>query len=749
MTPTNVCGTSEMKFSITPEKRRPRSLGNSLVCILGLVVTLFQFFQSVSSGGFLNIEDLKYSQFHISIQSKPVLLNSQFDETVTDKEKQVDLENYAPDDAPSSDVESLVLSSKYGQLYQCSLPKLSTEDSRDEKLEKEKAGDVQRLLGPMKDGPCLFYTKGWWSYEFCYGKEVKQYHFENGAISGNTLLLGLYDYDYNWTKTLEGEKERETKVSRNYHSQYYVNGSKCDLTGELRKSEVRFKCDESLSGKDMELVTGIEEPSTCTYLFIVSTVRLCSHPRFKSDKPLKPKPISCSPALSKHEFEKYTKLQERTSQRVKEMGERLRNLNSLYEKRKKERTTKQEPTSEEPLPLGPKSADSNLTPSMEKLYKEVYSTENQRGETDADSETDTDGPDTDAETETSKVGTEKEANEAEKMEGDEDPDEDDFQEFQKEAEGLTQKVAESAKHNFASILKGQFNDIYEEAKEELVKETGQDFEGDGDTQNAALDTLTKTLTKLLDQLDKTEKQLDSTGKGLKEAVEGKQEKWWQKHEETSQEMRSETEGEAKKEEGKRLEEWIKKTIEKEEDKNEKGTDGTKKEENLVKVRISKLAKSKTNSDSKGVKPISIEEKDQEQLSKAVQEELEKAGLLDTQGRKVEVRIVTSGFFEDNDEDGVHTLTQADSTQFRSLVANLLGANSQQISEEYRKTQMKSNYKYVWKDEEVESTIPTHDVTTESSTDDVTSDAAADVVATDSEVKDDPVAAPEGEDVVTQ
>jgi predicted Holliday junction resolvase-like endonuclease len=53
-----------------------------------------------------------------------------------------------------------------------------------------------------------------------------------------------------------------------------------------------------------------------------------------------------------------------------------------------------------------------------------------------------------------------------------------------------------------------------------------------------------------------------SGKGLKEAVEGKQEKWWQKHEETSQEMRSETEGEAKKEEGKRLEEWIKKTIEK-------------------------------------------------------------------------------------------------------------------------------------------------------------------------------------------
>ena len=62
-------------------------------------------------------------------------------------------------------------------------------------------------------------------------------------------------------------------------------------------------------------------------------------------------------------------------------------------------------------------------------------------------------------------------------------------------------------------------------------------------------------------------------------------------------------------------------------------------DNLVKVRISKL----TRSNSKGTQPISIDEKDEKKLSKAVQEELEKAGLLDTQGK-----TLTKGFVHAND-----------------------------------------------------------------------------------------------------
>ena len=61
---------------------------------------------------------------------------------------------------------------------------------------------------------------------------------------------------------------------------------------------------------------------------------------------------------------------------------------------------------------------------------------------------------------------------------------------------------------------------------------------------------------------------------------------------------------------------------------EKTSEEKSSEDNLVKVRISKLSKSNV----KGMKPISIDKKDEKKLSKAVQEELEKAGLLDTQGK---------------------------------------------------------------------------------------------------------------------
>merc|ERR1712228_352851 len=175
------------------------------------------------------------------------------------------------------------------------------------------------------------------------------------------------------------------------------------------------------------------------------------------------------------------------------------------------------------------------------------------------------------------------------------------------------------------------------------------------------------------------------------SMDDKEEKWWRKHYESAQMEKSKEEGKSKQEEEERLAKWIEDTIQGSESKEKKSSD-----DNLVKVRISKLSRS--SSGSKGTQPISIDEKDEKKLSKAVQEELEKAGLLDTQGRQVEVRIVTSGFFDDDDEDGVHMLSNGDSSQFRTLLSSLLGANSQQITEEYRKSQMKSNYKFVWNDE---------------------------------------------------
>jgi len=345
--------------------------------------------------GYLDIDDLKNSQFDISILSKPVLLNSVHDPTTSssDAEDVVgedDAHNdgdsksstasapttasatttaSAPTSASCAD-NSLVLSSKYGQLYQCSMPDDLPRMDVKEDSEDVSSESVVKLLSPMKDGPCLFYTKGWWSYEFCYGREVKQYHFENGAIRGETISLGKFESDYNWEATEEWEaSSKSPSKMRKHHSQYYVDGSTCDLTGEPRKTEVRFKCDDTLTSTDMEMIREIEEPSSCTYLFTISTIRICSHPRFRERKIKKAASISCSPALSKHEYEKYTKLQETTAKRVKEMGDRLRSLNAKYE----EKLEQKDKEAAEKLQRLPRGKDSKLSPSLEKFFREVYS----------------------------------------------------------------------------------------------------------------------------------------------------------------------------------------------------------------------------------------------------------------------------------------------------------------------------------------------------------------------------------------
>ena len=188
------------------------------------------------------------------------------------------------------------------------------------------------------------------------------------------------------------------------------------------------------------------------------------------------------------------------------------------------------------------------------------------------------------------------------------------------------------------------------------------------------------------------------GKELQESVEGKQDKWWKRHDESAQMDTNSEEGKLKRDEQDKLSKWIKDTMDKyggfccfchscrvgsvlccwlwllchclslcllvsvfyilgetasdnpsiggrfryygsllysffpnvfPSSRDETGEKTSSSTDNLVKVRISKLSKSP---DRKGSQPISIDAKDEKKLSKAVQEELEKAGLLDTQGR---------------------------------------------------------------------------------------------------------------------
>ena len=137
----------------------------------------------------------------------------------------------------------------------------------------------------------------------------------DGKPIGVTQILGHYDSDYEWN---DGDKAMDQSLpstnvaaaaaaaagQRKYHSQFYKNGSECDLTGHFRASEVRFECDPS-AGHDV--IVSIEEPLSCEYVLTVATSRICDVEQLRPTPTEKPREIKCSPALTEAEYDKFLK----------------------------------------------------------------------------------------------------------------------------------------------------------------------------------------------------------------------------------------------------------------------------------------------------------------------------------------------------------------------------------------------------------------------------------------------------------
>eukprot|EP00899_Mesostigma_viride_P025009 jgi/Mesvir1/5693/Mv15708-RA.1 len=137
----------------------------------------------------------------------------------------------------------------------------------------------EEALAPL-EGACFFRVDGWWTYEFCFKKAVRQFHQEKDAISAQ-YVLGEYDRAtserhhaaHGLTSAAEATDER-------YFSHIFTNGTKCDLTSLPRETEVRFVC----SHEQMNLVTSVKEPASCRYVLSFHTPLLCKHEEFRTQK---------------------------------------------------------------------------------------------------------------------------------------------------------------------------------------------------------------------------------------------------------------------------------------------------------------------------------------------------------------------------------------------------------------------------------------------------------------------------------
>ncbi|PPR99586.1 hypothetical protein GOBAR_AA21097 [Gossypium barbadense] len=109
----------------------------------------------------------------------------------------------------------------------------------------------------------LLEQEGWWSYEFCYQKQLRQLHLEEDKVV-QEFVLGVYDEEataavnQNLSDISTLKDPRSKDASQRYHAHQYTNGTACDLTNQPRETEVRFVCSEPRA-----MISSITELSTC------------------------------------------------------------------------------------------------------------------------------------------------------------------------------------------------------------------------------------------------------------------------------------------------------------------------------------------------------------------------------------------------------------------------------------------------------------------------------------------------------
>ncbi|XP_021569472.1 protein OS-9 isoform X5 [Carlito syrichta] len=236
------------------------------------------------SVGSLNLEELSEMRYGIEILPLPVMGGQ----------------------SQASDV--VIVSSKYKQRYECRLPAgaIHFQREREEEAPAYQGPGIPELLSPMRDAPCLLKTKDWWTYEFCYGRHIQQYHMEDSEVKGEVLYLGYYQSAFDWDdETAKASKQHRLK---RYHSQTYGNGSKCDLNGRPREAEVRFLCDEG-AGISGDYIDRVDEPLSCSYVLTIRTPRLCPHPLLRPPPSAAPQAILCHPSLQPEEYMAYLQSQ--------------------------------------------------------------------------------------------------------------------------------------------------------------------------------------------------------------------------------------------------------------------------------------------------------------------------------------------------------------------------------------------------------------------------------------------------------
>jgi protein OS-9 len=230
-------------------------------------------------------------------------------------------------------LETYELMQLHGDSYLCTIPivelpvKNETSEAEARAAEqKELARATDRGWELLQDleGNCLYYVSGWWSYSFCYNSEIIQFHPippQAGKPSippqrdptTKQYILGKakpgQSKEDEWGNQIDVHKgkgngeppktELQIKGDTRYLAQKMEGGTLCDLTGKPRKVEVQYHCNPHVTDR----IGYIKEVTTCSYLMVVYTPRLCNDVAFMPPPETKANEIVCRAIVSEDDMD--------------------------------------------------------------------------------------------------------------------------------------------------------------------------------------------------------------------------------------------------------------------------------------------------------------------------------------------------------------------------------------------------------------------------------------------------------------
>jgi hypothetical protein len=134
------------------------------------------------------------------------------------------------------------------------------------------------------EGKCTVSRQGWWTYQWCHRKEIRQYHTNDDGSRQQDWSLGRFSPKPDRATHKLAKRGFPTK----HEPHFFTGGQRCDETkGSGRWTEIHFDCcanDDSAIARQAEeenedtYIRSIEEPGVCHYRMRICAKLLCPKP---------------------------------------------------------------------------------------------------------------------------------------------------------------------------------------------------------------------------------------------------------------------------------------------------------------------------------------------------------------------------------------------------------------------------------------------------------------------------------------